>query len=169
MRTPIAITTAAALLSSTCGCVSHHASYQRSRPAGGELVWTYHERFQIAQDGKIVAAQHDWDALSGTVACVPRARDWADTAASRDHTGRTLIWSGVGTMIAGVVGGGALILSDTGNSSRVLLGGSIALGSLAAGLAISLGGISLRSRADATAIDAINLYNDERASCTPAR
>jgi len=79
------ITAIAALLASATGCTSHASSYRRARPAAGELVWAYRERFQVTRDSEILAEQHDWDALPGAVTCVPRARDWAACSDAAAH------------------------------------------------------------------------------------
>src|SRR5262249_7592782 len=91
------------------GCGSYQSSYHRSRSTPSELVWAYHDRFQVTRDGQIVAEQRDWDALSGVVACVPRARSWAESAASGDRTGSVLSWSGIAVMLGGLVAGSVLI------------------------------------------------------------
>lgn len=166
MRSAIALFALA--IAALGGCGGYRSSYRRAHPGARELVWTYHNKLQVTRDGQIVAEQRDWDALSGAVACVPRARAWAATAASRDRTGSVLSWTGIATMVGGVVAGSALLFSDTSNTDQVLLGGGVMIGGLIAGTPLLLGGMTTRVRADASAIDAVNLYNDERASCTAA-
>ena len=157
--------TAAALLASAAGCTSHVSSYRHTRPAAGELIWAYRDRFQVTRGGEIIAEQHDWGALPGAVTCVPRARDWAAWAAERDHTGKILIWSGLATIVASLVAGSIVIVSGHGHDRSDLIGAGIALGGLVTGSTIAIAGGVTRSHADAAAIDAVNLYNDERASC----
>jgi len=147
------------------GCASYQSTYRRSHSAPSELVWAYHDRFQVTRDGQIVAEQRDWDALSGVVACVPRARSWAESAASGDRTGSVLSWSGIAVMLGGLVAGSVLIFRDTSNTDQVLLGGGVLLGGTIVGGSLAVTGLVKRARADATAIDAVNLYNDERAGC----
>src|ERR1043165_2675602 len=106
----------ASLAVGSAGCTSYQSTYHRGHATAGELVWAYDNAFQVTQDGKIVAAQRDWDGLSGVVACVPRARDTAESAASRDRTGKIVSWTGVAIMIAGAVGGTALGFRDTSNT-----------------------------------------------------
>ena len=163
------ITAIAALFASATGCTSHASSYRRARPAAGELVWAYRERFQVTRDREIIAEQHDWAALPGAVTCVPRARDWAAWAAERDRTGKILTWSGLATIVGGVIAGGAVIFSGHDHDRRDLVGAGIALGGLVTGLTIAIAGGVTRSHADAAAIDAVNLYNDERARCAAPR
>src|SRR5262245_2752979 len=81
-------------------CASYRSSFQRTRVDSGELVWAYDTAFQVTQDGKVVAEQRDWGRLTDTVACVPRAREMADSAASRDRRGKVLTWSGIALMVA---------------------------------------------------------------------
>lgn len=156
---------AAALAATVAGCSSYQSSYRRSRGAPSELIWAYHDRFQITQDGKIVAEQHDWDALSGVVACVPQARAWAETAASRDRIGTALLWSGIGAIATGLAIGITLVLAHPHDNGPLVVGGIAALGGIVGGMPLALTGSVMRDRADATAIDAVNLYNDERAGC----
>jgi len=137
------------------------------RPSAGELVWVYDDRLQVTLDGKVVAEQTDWDSLAFAVACVPRARAWAEEAAHRDRAGRTQTWIGAGALVTGLVVGGLLISSDPNNADRVLGGlGAVLAGALGGAILLGHGSV-LRGRADAGAIDAVNLYNDERAGCTP--
>ena len=163
------ITALAAVLAATTGCPSHVSSYHPARSAAGELVWAYRERFQVTRDSEILAEQHDWDALPGAVTCVPRARDWAAWAAERDRTGKILTWSGLGTIVGSVIAGGVVIFSGHDHDRSDLVGAGIALGGLVTGLTIAIAGGVTRSHADAAAIDAVNLYNDERARCAAPR
>lgn len=98
---------------------------------------------------------------------MPRARAWADEAAARDRTGRTLGWAGAGALLTGLIVGTALITSDVNSERRVLAGFGIGIGGLIGGTSLLIGGAVARGRADAGAIDAVNLYNDERGSCAP--
>lgn len=147
------------------GCGSYQSTYQRGHASPSELVWRYHDRFQVTRDGKIVAEQRDWDTLVGVVSCVPRARTWADDAASGDRTGAVLTWTGLAAMLGSLVAGGVVLFSDTDNTDQVLLGAGIMIGGTIAGGTLLATGVVKRARADATAIDAVNVYNDERASC----
>jgi hypothetical protein len=155
----------AVALLALAGCASYQSSYHRSHGTPSELVWAYHDHFQVTRDGKIVAEQRDWDGLSGVVACVPRAREWAESAASGDRAGSALAWTGVAAMIGGLVAGSVLIFRDTSNTDQILLGGGVLLGGTIVGGSLAVTGLVKRARADATAIDAVNLYNDERAGC----
>jgi hypothetical protein len=163
----IAIAAAAALIGPGCG--GYQSSYRRTSSTPSELVWAYRDKFLVTQDGKIVAEERDWDGLTGVVACVPRARDWADTAASRDRSGAVLGWTGVGIMLAGIAAGATLLLQDTSNTDQILLGGGVMIGGVAVGTPFALTGVVRRAQAQATAIDAVNVYNDERAVCTSHR
>jgi len=147
------------------GCASYQSSYHRSRSAPSELVWAYHDRFQVTREGKIVAEQRNWDELSGLVACVPRAREWADSAASGDRTGAVLSYTGLAVMLGALAAGTVLIFQDTSNTDQLLLGGGVLLGGVITGGSLAVTGVIKRARADASAIDAVNLYNDERATC----
>jgi hypothetical protein len=147
------------------GCASYQSSYHRSHSTPSELVWAYHDRFQVTRDGKIVAEQRDWDELSGVVACVPRARSWAESAASGDRTGSVLSWTGIAIMVGSLAAGTVLIFQDTNNTDQLLLGGGVLLGGVITGGSLAVTGLVKRARADAEAIDAVNLYNDERTSC----
>lgn len=154
-------------VASATACGGHQSQYVRAQPAPGELVWAFHDGFQVTQDGKLIAEQSSWDALPAAVACVPRARAWADEAVARDRTGRTLVWIGAGALLTGVIAGTALIVSDPHSNPRVFAGLGLAFGGLFGGEGVWVGGSLKRGRADAGAIDAVNLYNDERASCAP--
>ena len=147
------------------GCASYQSSFHPTHVDAGELIWAYDRAFQVTQDGKVVAEQRDWDGLTGAVACVPRAHEMASSAASRDHRGKVLTWSGIGVMVAGLVVGGAVMFHDTSNVDGVLLGGGVMIGGLLVGLIPTATGLVMRARADTNAIDAVNIYNDERATC----
>jgi hypothetical protein len=164
-RPALAVVAALAALTVATGCTSYQSTYHRSHVTAGELVWSYDNAFQVTQDGKIVAAQRDWDGLSGVVACVPRARDTAESAASRDRTGKIVSWTGVAILTVGAVAGTALVFRDTSNTDSVLAGLGAIGGGLVIGLPTFIGGFYTRARADTTAIDAVNIYNDERGSC----
>ena len=155
-------------VSALAACASYQSSFHRTRGDAGELVWAYDKAFQVTQDGKIVAEQRDWTGLSEAVACVPRARDLASSAASRDRRGKVLTWSGVAVMVAGLVVGGAVMFQDTGNVDQVLLGGGVMITGLLVGVVPVTTGLVTRARADTNAIDAVNIYNDERTTCRPA-
>ena len=45
------------------GCTPYQSIYRRTRLDGRELVWAYHDRFQVTRDGKVVAEQGDWEGL----------------------------------------------------------------------------------------------------------
>jgi hypothetical protein len=155
------------MMAALAGCSTYHSAYRRTRASRSELVWAYHGRFQVTRDGKVVAEQGDWDGLPSALACVPVAGIQAERAASRDYAGRTYFWTGNAIMIAGVVAATALIATDPHDIDHVGIGlGSAALGFLV-GLPLGLWGMDARARADMTAIDAVNLFNDERLTCRP--
>jgi hypothetical protein len=147
------------------GCASYQSSFHPTHVDARELIWAYDNAFQVTQDGKLIAEQRDWDGLPGAVACVPRAREAADSAVSRDRRGKILTWSGVAVMLAGLATGAALVFHDTSNTDDVLLGGGVMIGGLLGGVVPVLTGMVSRARADTNAIDAVNIYNDERATC----
>ena len=147
------------------GCASYQSSYRRSRVDASELVWAYDNKLQVTRGGHVVAEQRDWGGLPEAVICVPRARAWAESAASRDRTGKLLTWTGFSLMIGSLVAGSVLVFRDLDNTDDMLLGVGVMGGGLLVGLPIGGGGLVMRARADTTAIDAVNVYNDERASC----
>lgn len=162
MRGRIALAIAA-----LAGCATYRSSFQRTRNDGSELVWAYHNGFQVTRAGKVLAEQGNWDGLAGAVACVPGARAQADSAASRAHTGKIVSWSGIGVMVAGLVAGTAIAFQDTSDIGQILLGLGVMGGGVLVGVPMAAGGAFMRARADTTAIDAVNLYNDERGACRP--
>jgi hypothetical protein len=147
------------------GCASYQSSYRRSRVDASELVWAYDNKLQVTRSGKVVAEQRDWDGLPEAVICVPRARAWAESAASRDGTGKLLTWTGFSIMMGSLVAGSVLVFRDVSNTDDMLLGVGVMGGGLLVGLPIGGGGLVMRARADTTAIDAVNVYNDERGAC----
>jgi hypothetical protein len=148
------------------GCTTYQSTYRRTRLDGRELVWAYHDRFQVTRDGKVVAEQGDWEALPSALACVPAARIHAERAAANDSTGRTSYWTGTAIVIAGYVAGAVAIALDPHDDQHVGIGlASAGVGGLV-GLPLVFWGIDTRARADMTAIDAVNVFNDERASCS---
>jgi hypothetical protein len=154
------------LLAALAGCSTYHSAYRRTRADRSELVWAYHGRFQVTREGKVVAEQGDWNGLPSALACVPVARIQAERAASRDDAGRTYFWTGNAIMIAGVVAATALIASDPHDIDHVGLGLASATLGFLVGLPLGLWGMDTRARADMTAIDAVNIFNDDRATCS---
>jgi hypothetical protein len=148
------------------GCTSYQSTYRRTRLDGRELVWAYHDRFQVTRDGKVLAEQGDWEGLPSALACVPAARIHAERAATRDSAGRTYYWTGTAIIIAGYLAGAAVIAANPHDDEHVGIGlASAAVGSIV-GLPLVFWGFDTRARADMTAIDAVNVFNDERASCS---
>ena len=144
------------------GCTTWQSTYHRQRVEASELVWQYDAKLEVTRDGKLVAQQRDWDGLAEAVVCVPRAKEYAESAASRDRTGSLMTWGGLAVLAGGVIAGSVLILSDTSNTDQMLAGAGVMLGGVVIGGPTALGGIVTRYRADASAIDAVNVYNDER-------
>ena len=153
-------------LAELAGCSTYPSAYRRTRLDGRELVWAYHDRFQVTRDGKVVAEQADWEGLPSALACVPAARIHAERAASNDSAGRTYFWTGNAIMIAGVVAATAVIADDSHDSTHLGIGLFSAGVGFLVGLPLGIWGMDTRARADMTAIDAVNVFNDERASCT---
>jgi hypothetical protein len=150
-----------ALIALVTGCASYRSSYRRGATSSGELVWGYDNGFQVTQDGKVIAEPGNWGGMSGAVRCVPQAQEWADSADSRDGWGKFLLWSGVVVMLAGVGVGTALVVDDFDDTDQVITGLGIMGGGLLFGLVTVPTGAVMRAKAEAQAIDAVNLYNDE--------
>lgn len=154
------------VLVALAGCATYQSTYRRTRLDGRELVWAYHDRFQVTRDGKVVAEQGDWEGLPGALACVPAARIHGERAAANDSAGRTYYWTGTAIIIAGYVAAAAIIAADPHDFDHAIIGlASAGVGGLV-GLPLVLWGVDARARADMTAIDAVNVFNDERASCS---
>ncbi|HSS02607.1 MAG TPA: hypothetical protein VLM79_36350 [Kofleriaceae bacterium] len=155
-----------AVLVALAGCTTYQSTYRRTRLDGRELVWAYRDRFQVTRDGKVLAEQGDWDGLPSALACVPAARIHAERAADRDSAGRSYFWTGTAILIAGYAAAAAFIATDPHDVDHALLGlASAGVGGLV-GLPLVLWGSDTRARANMTAIDAVNVFNDERASCS---
>ena len=155
-------------LAGCAGCAGYHSTYRRTRVDSRELVWAYHDRFQVTRDGKVLAEQGDWDGLPSALACVPVARIEGERAAERDGAGRTYFWTGNAVMIASVVAATAIIAANPHDADHVAIGfGGVGAG-IVVGLPLVQWGIDARARADMTAIDAVNIFNDERATCRQA-
>jgi hypothetical protein len=148
------------------GCTSYQSTYRRTRLDGRELVWAYHDRFQVTRDGKVLAEERDWEGLPSALACVPAARIHAERAAANDTAGRTYFWTGNAIMIAGAVAATATIAANPHDDTHIGVGLFSASVGFLVGLPLSLWGLDTRNRADMTAIDAVNVFNDERASCS---
>jgi len=155
----------AAVIAAVAGCGSYQSTYRRTRADRSELVWAYHDGFQVTREGKVLAEQGDWDDLAGAVACVPVARLQAERAASRSHAGRTYEWTGISLIIAGVVVGSAILFKGPRNEEQAVTALAAAGGGLIIGTSLAVTGTTMRLRADMTAIDAVNLFNDDRATC----
>jgi len=155
-----------ALMAALAGCATVGSSFRRTHADRNELVWAYHGGLLVTRGGQVVAAQDTWDGLPVAVSCVPRARDQAETAQSRKRRGKVLVWSGIGLMVAAAVAGSVLIYKDRHNLDDIGLGLLTLTGGLSGGLTMTLTGSFMRSRADVTAIDAVNMFNDDRATCT---
>jgi hypothetical protein len=155
-------TAALALVAIVTGCASYRSTYRRGAAASGELVWAYDDGFQVTRDGRVIAERGSWDGLSGAVRCVPQAREWVDSADSRDGWGKLLLWGGMVVMLAGVGVGTALVVDDFDDTDQVVTGLALMGGGLVFGGVTIPTGAVLRAKAEAQAIDAVNLYNDER-------
>jgi hypothetical protein len=155
-----------AVLVALAGCATPRSTYRRARVDGRELVWAYHDRFQVTRDGKVVAEQRDWDNLPSALACVPVARIHAERAAANDRAGRTYFWTGNAIMIAGVVAATASIAADPNDDAHIGIALASAGVGFLVGIPLGLWGMDTRARADMTAIDAVNIFNDDRATCT---
>jgi len=154
-----------AVLAALAGCATYQSTYRRTRLDGREVVWAYHDRFQVTRDGKVLAEQGDWEGLPSALACVPAARLHAERAVANDSAGRTYFWTGNAILIAGYVAAAVIIAANPHDDQHIGIGlASAGVGSLV-GLPLVLWGIDTRTRADMTAIDAVNVFNDERASC----
>jgi hypothetical protein len=172
MRRHATLVATIALAGALGGCTTYHSTYRRTRLDGRELVWAYHGRFQVTRDGKVVAEQRDWEGLPDALACVPVARLHAERAAARDSAGRAYFWTGNALMIAGVVAATAIIAADRHDDTHIGIGLFSATLGFAVGLPLGVWGMDTRDRADMTAIDAVNIFNDDRGTCTagpPAR
>jgi len=157
-----------AALSMAIGCASSRSVYVRQSAAPGELVWRYDDRLQVTQNGQIVAEADRWDGLAAAVACVPRARDWANGATSRHRKGTALLWTGLVFMLAGVTVYEEEVARTDGHIAAAIFPGSL-VAILAGGIATLTGG-HWRATATVRGIDAVNLYNDGIASgaaCAP--
>jgi len=166
MRWLAAMAIVLVVLVAVAGCASHQSTYRRTRLDGRELVWAYHDRFQVTRDGKVLAEEGDWEGLPSALACVPAAHLHAERAAANDAAGRTYFWTGNAIMIAGVIAATASIASNPHDDTHIGVGlFSAGVGFLVGG-PLSLWGFDTRARADMTAIDAVNVFNDERASCS---
>ena len=157
-----------AVLSMAIGCASSQSVYLRQSAAPGELVWRYDDRLQVTRNGQVVAEADRWDGLAAAVACVPRARDWANTATSRHRRGTSLLWSGLIVMFASLA-----VYVEEGVRTDGHLSAPIVLGMPVIVIVSSIAALTgwhSREIATVRGIDAVNLYNDGIASgaaCAP--
>jgi len=142
-------------------CASHRSTYARTSTVPRELIWAYDNRFQVTQDGHAVAGSGDWGGLSRAATCSAEARAWADSAASRDTTGKALTWTGVAMMVGATIAGSVIMFSDTDDVDQILLGGGLMLGGVVVGAGVAGPGLYLRASAETRAIDSVNRHNDE--------
>lgn len=155
----IALATAAL---SVAGCGSPRSRYARQAAMPGELVWRYaDDRLQVTRNGEVISEGGEWERLASAVACVPRANAWATEATSRYRTGRTMFWGGMIGMLAGTVGGAALIVTDDDIGAQGWAGLGVMLTSLVGGVTVSLSGAIRQASAHAKGVDAVNVYNDQ--------
>ena len=151
-----------AALSMAIGCASYQSAYVRQSAAPGELVWRYDDRLQVTRNGQVVAEADRWDGLAAAVACVPRARDWANAATSRHRTGTALVWTGLISIFAGAAVYEEEVARTDGHLTAPVAFGSLL--TMLAGSIVTLTGGYWRATATVRGIDAVNLYNDGIAS-----
>jgi hypothetical protein len=149
------------LLALVSACADNRSTYVRTAASPRELVWGYDGGLQVSQAGRPIAETGDWDGLAPAVRCVSQAEVWAESASSRDTAGKVLIWTGFAVMTAATIGGAALALSDTDDTSQMLTGLGIIGGGLVVGLGTVPTGAYYRATAETRAIDSVNRYNDE--------
>lgn len=157
MRT-VALLVAGAL---AAGCGTTRSTYGRQNVMPGELVWGYDDGFQVSAGGKLVASAGSWGGLSRHVSCSTEARGWAERAASRDRTGKVLLWTGLIVLVGGAVAGSTIALTNTDDTGKMLTGLGVVGGSLVVGGVMAPTGAVMRAQAETQAIDAVNLHNDE--------
>lgn len=159
------------LLCTSLGCAS--STYTRATAADDQLVWAADDgELTVMQGDAAVARAPSWDGLSDVVGCVPAAQARADGAEVDGALGVALRWTGATMLIAApvvlVTAGvtGALLQDITPFGGLVSvggLGGSVVL-LAGAGVAWLTGGAFV-ARALPQAVDAVNIYLDERETC----
>ncbi len=97
--------------------------------------------------------------LPDYVACVPKAHEHAEQAASWGTTSTALSWLTVGLAATGVGGLAGLAYrdEDRGTMAALLLGGLLVE---TAAIVVGATSIGARARAHGNAFDAVNYYND---------
>lgn len=141
------------------GCGPVNSQYMPSVVAPGELLVSYHDRFEISSPSGLVATGPRFAGLEHAVRCVPRARQHAGDAHSAAVTGTVL--SALGGSLA-VIGLGGLAGLAFMNKDKTLMGGLLGAGVGVEVLGLTLAGIGVSFRIDANghAVDAVNYYND---------
>jgi hypothetical protein len=124
--------------------------------------------FVATKGGKEIASAGSWGGLEEAVGCVPEARELASGAESRGTAGKALLIGGGVVMIAGLVAGTVMLftsekIGDNLGTSLGLMGGGVVLGGT--GMIVGAGQLA---GAQWRGFDAVNIYNDRRASCTRA-
>ena len=100
IRTKTAMTILLSLFAlQTIGCASITSSYDRYERAPGQLNWSFDDALQLEKNGKLVAEAGDWSGLDKAVACVPRARKYAERASTQSSIGTFLTYGGAAAAI----------------------------------------------------------------------
>lgn len=160
----------AVMLFAACGATS---SYKKQNSDNREIVWKYDNALQATKGGTSVAELDSWSNLPEAVACVPEAKELAESAAVDSIMGSILTIGGTVVLVGGVVAGmGVILVPILALNADIMLpliaGGTITMGSLLAGMVVMLTGTHFAQTATVSGIDAVNIYNDnyaDKASC----
>jgi hypothetical protein len=159
--------TLVALAALGLGACANASQYVRSTAPAGEIVWKFDGGFQATKGGEVVTSESDgWEGLDAAVACVPDSAALAEQVKADARKASILGWSGAGTLLGSLAAGIAMTVAGARSESGELVGGGIGVmfGGLIGGSTLALLSVRPASRVRAQAVDAINIYNDRHAA-----
>ena len=159
------------------GCVAQY-TYRRETADADEIVWGWDGHLVATKNGHRVAEATTWSGLSDAVFCVDRAKELA--AQAEQNGGRGSVVAVLGLIaeytspLTGIgTGVGLFVLTrptlDAGPAAALAVASGVLVGSALffGGAGVAVAGVALQAKALPEALDAVNMYNDERET-TPA-
>src|SRR5687767_2669002 len=104
-------------------CSSIKSSYTPTTAAQKEIVWRFDDRLEAVQGGTVIGSAPGFTGLSDVVACVPEAKEEADSAARAAGFG----WTSMGIGLAGTLGGGGMAIGGAAGEGDLLIPGLLTM------------------------------------------